>query len=408
MKECRSLKYVNRAFIKRVVTAVALLSSPVSAMAASFQPAERLHLHGFITQGYFLTSDNAILRPSDQDNGSLDFREIGLNGSYQFSNAVSFALQGLHRKTGGAEEARLDYAVLDLCIGSLVDGEWGLRLGRVKNPFGLYNETRDVAFTRPSVFVPQGIYYDRSRSLVHSTDGGQLYVNFQSRFGFLQLQTNMGVAENNNKELEMAIFSFDAPGELVSKRENYWSRIKFESLSGDLELAVSYADVVLDYKPGAGDPFSAGTTRYRPFVLSAQYDWNRVTFSAEYLKQRNMFTHFGVNYPDTNIFTESYYIQTEYRFSHQIKGLVRFDAHYLNKDDRKGKETAAATGAPGHRSFTKDWVVGLTWQPSSRWQFQAEYHRINGTSWLPAQVNPDLSKLEQHWDLLAITASFRF
>jgi predicted porin len=386
---------------------VACLLLPFTGAASTFQGIEKLQVHGFMTQGYFLTSDNAVLGASDDEHGSLDFREVGLNGSYQFSNAVSVALQGLYRKMGTDDEVRLDYAVLDWRIGRWTAGEWGVRLGRVKNPMGLYNETRDVAFTRPSVFLPQGLYYDRSRNLLHSTDGGQLYFNIQTDVGFFQFKTNVGRAENDNKELKMAIFGFDTPGELVSKRENYWSQISFESLSGDLELAFSYADIILDYKPGAGDPFAAGETRYRPFVLSAQYHWDDFSLTAEYLQQKNQFSQLGA-FPDISISTEAYYLQGEYRFSPQVKGLLRFDAHYINKDDRDGEKASATRGVPAHRGFTEDWVVGLSWQPTRAWQFQAEYHWITGTSWLPAQANPDPTKLEKHWNLLALTASFRF
>jgi hypothetical protein len=395
--------------IKWAVFAVApFFVFPSVGIAASFQGVDKLQVHGFMTQGYFLTSDNAVLGASDNDHGSLDFHEIGLNASYQFSNDISFRAQGLFRKMGHDEQTRIDYAVLDWRVGVWDGGEWGIRLGRVKNPMGLYNETRDVAFTRPSVFLPQGIYYDRSRSLVHSTDGGQLYANLQTDIGFFGFKGNIGRAENDNKELKVAIFGFDTPGELVSKRENYWGQLKFESLSGDLELALSYADVILDYKPGAGDPFSAGATRYRPLVLSAQYNWDAFILTAEYLRQLNRFNHLGVNFPDTNITTESYYLQGEYLFSQKIKGILRFDAHYLNKNDRDGKKLSSTVGVPDHRGFTEDWMIGLGWLPSSSWQLQVEYHRINGTSWLPAQANPDLSKLEQHWDMVAMTASFRF
>lgn len=394
--------------LKRAIFIVTLLVIPLTEVAASFQGVDKLQVHGFLTQGYFLTSDNAVLGASDHDQGSLDFHETGLNATYQFSNAFSFGVQGLFRKAGVSEDTRIDYAVLDWRVGSWEDGEWGLRLGRVKNPMGLYNETRDVAFTRPSVFLPQGLYYDRSRNLVHSTDGGQLYVNLNTHIGFFELKGNVGKAENDNKELKMAIFGFDTPGELVSKRENYWGQIKFESQSGDLELALSYADVVLDYKPGTGDPFRAGATRYRPLVLSAQYNWRKAILTAEYLRQQNRFNHLGVNFPDSAVVTESYYLQGEYLFSRKIKGILRFGAHYLNKKDRGGKIAAANLGIPDHRGFTEDWVVGLSWLPSSTWQLQIEYHRLNGTSWLPAQANPDLSKLEQHWDMVAMTASFRF
>lgn len=56
-------------------------------------------------------------------------------------------------------------------------GKLGVRLGRVKNPFALYNETRDVIWTRPGVLLPQSIYFDALalRQPEISSDGGILY-----------------------------------------------------------------------------------------------------------------------------------------------------------------------------------------------------------------------------------------
>lgn len=409
MKEYRSLKYANRPFFLRPAFMAVLLLLSFEGIAGSFHGVEKLQIHGFISQGYALTSDNNLVGDNDSEHGSLNMTEIGLNATYQHSNYLSFALQGLYRNLGEVDEgARIDYATIDWTAASWESSEWGIRLGRVKNPMGFYNETRDVAFTRPSIILPQGIYYGRSRNLLHSTDGGQLYLNIQADFGFFELQGNAGRAENDNKELKMAIFGFDTPGELVSKETNYWGRIKFDSISGDLELALSYADVSLDYKPGQGDPFAAGNTNYRPIVVSARYSWPSVILTAEYLRQRNEFSDFGSLFPDVSPTTESYYLQGEYRFNRQFQGVVRFDTHYLNKDDRYGKKTAQLTGGPAHRSFTEDWVVGLRWSPNWSWQVQAEYHRVNGTSWLSGQANPDPSELEKRWNLFTLMASFRF
>lgn len=101
--------------------------------------------HGFVSQGYTLTSDYNFFGHSRGD-GSLDFTEIGVNFSGHLQPNLLLAAQGLYRSTGGSDQEsfRLDFANLDyhLSIGERATA--GVRLGRVKNPFGLYNEARDV------------------------------------------------------------------------------------------------------------------------------------------------------------------------------------------------------------------------------------------------------------------------
>jgi len=39
---------------------------------------------------------------------------------------------------------------------------------------------------------------------------------------------------------------------------------------------------------------------------------------------------------------------------------------------------------------------------------RAEYHRVDGTGYLPVQDNPNPSALVQRWDMFMLLASFRF
>src|SRR5258708_13524927 len=72
--------------------------------------------------------------------------------------------------------ARLDYALMDYRIVSGADASAGIRIGKVKNPLGFFNETRDVIFTRPSILLPF-IYSDNQnqRDLVFAAPGEQLH-----------------------------------------------------------------------------------------------------------------------------------------------------------------------------------------------------------------------------------------
>ncbi|MGH8472472.1 MAG: hypothetical protein ACREVJ_08490, partial [Gammaproteobacteria bacterium] len=139
---------------------LALLSHPLGARAIDLGFGD-FQAHGFLSQGYTYTSANDFFGNS-QGAGSLEFHELGMNVlGHPFPNLL-FAVQGIYRDTAGSDEEdfRLDYANLDY---SLPIGEsltLGVRAGRVKNPFGLYSEARDAIWTRPSVLLPQSIYFD--------------------------------------------------------------------------------------------------------------------------------------------------------------------------------------------------------------------------------------------------------
>ena len=116
-----------------------------------------IQFHGFFSQGLFHSSGNNVFGKS-KNSVSSGLTELGLNVSYQMLNNLSFAAQGLYRRagagTGDGGEVTLDYAFVDIMLLNFPDGRLGVRGGRIKNPWGLYNETRDVAFTHPTIFLP--------------------------------------------------------------------------------------------------------------------------------------------------------------------------------------------------------------------------------------------------------------
>ena len=125
-----------------------------------------LQIHGFASQAYIYTSDNDVFGNSD-DNGSFGFTEIGINALLRPLPRLQLSAQGLSRRAGQGTSAtpRLDFAVADYRLFSQDTNQFGIRVGRLKNPFGFYNDTRDVPFTRPSILLPQSIYFDRIRNV---------------------------------------------------------------------------------------------------------------------------------------------------------------------------------------------------------------------------------------------------
>jgi hypothetical protein len=137
---------------------------------------EDFQWYGFASQAY-LSSTGGNNVYSESTEGSTEFFEVELGGRYRVNDSIHIAGQSLSRDAGATNNGsiRADYLYADLRITQLNDAAFGVRLGRVRNPFGFYNATRDVLFTRPSILLPQ-MYYDATgvREVFFSADGLQL------------------------------------------------------------------------------------------------------------------------------------------------------------------------------------------------------------------------------------------
>jgi hypothetical protein len=204
-----------------------------------------IQFHGFLSQGLFSTSGNNVYGKS-KNSVSAGLTEIGLNISYRALKNLSFAAQGLYRRagatTGDAGEVTLDFGFVDLNLLNLQEGRIGVRGGRIKNPWGLYNETRDVAFTHPTIILPL-TYFERSRTLMLATNGGQLYADYNTSLGNLSFKFNYGWVNADDKNILTAItYDPTASGHLKSK-PSFATQLNYEMMGGTYIFALSYADL---------------------------------------------------------------------------------------------------------------------------------------------------------------------
>ena len=384
--------------------------------ALAFEVFEDFQVHGFLTQGYFLTSNNNNLFGESTVGGSLGFTEIGVNVSWVPRPDVQLAIQGLSRRAGGAAdgEPELDFGLLDYTAVATEDRRLGVRLGRVRLPFGLYNDTRDVAFTRPSILLPQSIYFDESRELAISGDGAMFYGEQRNPWGSLVLELGPFLARVDNENSEFALLGTDFPGDL----ENRWSfigRLIYETSDQSLRLAVTGARLETDYVPRFSPPDDLGPGKdlFEPVIFSAQYNAEDWSLTSEYARRPIKDEGFHPDCFDLDIVGESYYFQGIYRLDPWWEAVLRYDVFFNNVDDRDGtraKANAAACGVdvPAHTQFTKDWTFGVRYNINSSLMVRAEYHNVYGTFWLFPQDNPDVSATEKKWDIFALLLSYRF
>lgn len=363
-------------------------------------------LHGFAAQGYSLSDGNDYF--GDSLHGSSDFYELGLNGAVRLQPNIMLAAQGLLRRAGATdtEGLRLDYAQLDLGLLSSARGNAGLRLGRVKNPYGFYNDTRDVVFTRPGIALPDSVYLENVglRSVLFSGDGAQFYGDLTCGEHQLSLETNFDLDhEANGKQKRQITSGMSLPNDL-SFRDFYGARLQDEWNGGQLRLATSYLHARLQIEPQPSLPLQ-GWQSFAFWVFSAQYNRQRYTLTGEY------FLSFvrgdsNLNGP-VSYSSDGFYLQADWHLSPAWTADLRYSASFADRHDRDGRDWASQTGHDRWRRFAHDEMIGLRWEPGRHWGFWAEFHLIQGSGSAPALDNLG-RPLAPHSNLLQLMAAYRF
>ena len=379
---------------------------------------DNLQIQGFASQAFISTTDNDVFGNTDQG-GSFGFTEVGLNALFRPLPKLQLSAQMLSRRAGmggNSGEPRLDFGFLDYRLFSHETHQFGIRVGRLKNPFGFYNDTRDVAFTRPSILLPQSIYFDRTRNLGLSGDSVQLYgETSHPSIGNFSVQFGVWRPLVKDKETEFAIFN-SSPNGNFSPETSIIGRGIYESHNSRLRLAISGIWLNVDYEPGLSDSFTAGSFSFSPLYFSAQYNAERWSLTAEYALRRLDFKNFGHPVFDEqadNTTGESFYFQGVYRLNPKWEALLRYDVYYADRNDRNGSEYVQwredhdLPQRPRHSRFAKDITVGLRWNITPQIMARLEYHHVNGTGWLSGLDNPVGSTVKE-WNLFAAQLSFRF
>ncbi len=377
-----------------------------SAVWADDLAGPRYHIQGFAAQGLIGSTNNRFFGDS-RDAVSTEFTEAGLHGSWQPLDPLRLSGQVLYRRAGESDRdgLRLDYAQADWQFYQTDVTQFGLKLGKVKLPYGLYNETRDVPFTRPGILLPQSVYVDNSRDLLLAAPGFFLHGASVRKYGATDFQLGWIRPNFDSESVEYVFLGNTRPGGLKGKGA-LGARLRWDTPT-DTTLMLTYADAKGDYLPGSLDPLAAGEVRFRNWLASVQQRLDTLTLTAEYAEPRLDLRGFGA-LPDTHRVVQAVYLQGEWRFRPAWELMLRHDIFYRDKNDKNGRQFQAATGLPAHTMFARDWTLGLRWDATPSLMLRAEYHHVDGTGWLPGLDNPDFLSREQRWNMWLLQAAYRF
>jgi hypothetical protein len=368
---------------------------------------EGLQAHGFISQSVAHTSDNNVGGDSD-DGMAWELREMGANLSWRPSPDWLISGQALARWAGASDEGelRLDYGFVDRTLFADGDTQIGLRLGKVKNPYGFFNTTRDVAHTRPGILLPQAVYIDELRNTFLAAPGMSLNGNSFFEESSLEWIFNVVRPEVDADSITRYMVT-KFPGHFEG-RPSWLAQALWDHDGGHWRMGLTLGNVKMKYQPNPPD-LGPGDIALHTGVLSLEHNTESWTLTGEYMLTRQIRDGFGVPALDKDTTVEAGYLQGIWRFAPRWQTYMRYEALYLDRSDRNGKDFWRLSGftVPTIQRFSRDKVIGIRYDPNTAWALSAEYHDVDGTAWLPRIDNPP-QQMQRRWDMLLLQAAWRF
>lgn len=411
-----------------VLACVAALAAP---LAAAFDTGyDWLHANAFVSQAALYSTDNNYLGETD-DNVSVDFREIGAVVAILPAPNLRVSTQLLSRSAGANDDGsvEIDHAVVSYDFVDNADFTVGVRAGRLKALLGWYNETRDVPFTRPGIFLPSSVYAERQRNSYFFQDGALLRGEW--RYDLNALSWHMGYHRprvDRDEIVDIAPLPNDNVPDTEGK-DSWSASLVYDIDGGRMRFGAFYQEnnigIDLDGDLSVG-PFSLADFDgeidlvNRKYVLSFEYNLDRWNFVTEYAKARiraDVSSRNPLLAPIVSQFKQrldqpAYYYQLIYRASESWDVFVRYDRFAFDDDDMYGHESAANPsfnfrGLPAFAYYASSYSVGVGFHMDTAWLLRAEWHNVEGTGWLNAADNEDTAP-RKYWDLLALQLSYRF
>lgn len=368
--------------------------------------ADTVTVHGFIAQG--LTQAKGSNAVNDDGKVSTALTELGVNASWAISSRLKLSGQLVYLNGGNRypEGGRLDYLFLDISVLDDFDHQLSLYLGRYKNQHWLYSSTRDVPFTRPSIILPQSIYYDAFRDIAVASDGVAVKGYIQRHSGELEYNWSLGATRITNAQSQILLSPLvqgQAKQKFVHQASLFW-----QSVGSQATYGVSLLDSDFTYGAAALDFFSDAELTVQRFMVTWRYQAEKWQLAAELMQERLSIRGFYQPAFQRDQKGQGGYLLGRYQLSAKLSALITFDYLTQNKDDKRGS-SLPEIGIPAYFGYQQSIMFGVNYAFAHNWQWQAEHHWVDGTGRLSPSLIPDLALNNQrYWQVWALQLTYRF
>jgi hypothetical protein len=353
-----------------------------------------IEIHGYVTQGFLYSSHNNYLT-MQSSSGSLAWTDgaVGVTDSLTDNLRVGIQLHMYQLGELGGPNVQVDWASGDY----RVNDRLGFRVGKVKTPLGLFNDSQDVDAVFLWILLPQSSYPVDNKSFYLSHMGGEVYGNLAlgARAGNLRYRGYAGQAilDLTGGYLKLAadeglVFA-SAPGGKV-----YGGDLRWEAPLKGLTLGSSALVQAVDGKaPG-------GSEHIAPFFVDAEYaqfEKGKFYFAGEYRRSPlNVILTFGPAVIPIPLDVRSWFALGSYRLAKKFQ-VGAYYSHYVNK--------ALDTSLPAN--YSKDWVVSGRYDFNPYFYGKIEGHFLHGTG-LGYYESTNSNALKPNSNMLAAKIGFSF
>lgn len=393
--------------MERLILGLSILF--VACFISALSHAREIKVNGFIAQGVIQADGSNFV----EDNGDISFKltEVGVNSSYRFNSIFRVAGQAVYLDGGNRYQqgARIDYLFLE---SQLYDSDqWSVKaqLGRNKNYHWLYSATRDVPHTRPSIILPQSLYFDVFRDVALGVDGLALVTQGNNSLGEWDINFSLGTSPISSEQRTNLLGS-TAKGKLKHDSDKQFSVYWRPNLSG-FQYGVSVIDADFRYIQGENDAFVNGKETSQRLMFNVMYQGSKHEVALEVMRERTIAEDvlFPGYYSDT--FAEGGYVQWRYFSQQNLTWMARLDLYDRDREDRNGSLISILSQGvvPSYFGYMDQATLGLTWEFSKNIQIQAEIHRVKGAARLAPIFTPDIVlNRNEYWNIWAVQLMYWF
>jgi hypothetical protein len=266
-----------------------------------------------------------------------------------------------------------------------------------------------VPHTRPSIVLPQSLYFDIFRDVALGVDGLVLIAQTHNKWGEWDINFSYGNSRISEQQ-KVNLLGSNASGKLKHDFDTQFSLYWRPKLT-NFQLGLSLLDADFSYKQGANDTLFTGDETSQRFMLNFLYQGQRWEIASEIMRERVIAENILFPGLSSDTTADGGYLQARYFLSKQLTLLARLDIYDRDRQDREGKniETLSQGLVPGYFGLMDQATAGVTWKFANNMQIQAEYHRVKGTARLAPIFTPNtVLNDSKYWDMWAVQLMYWF
>jgi hypothetical protein len=374
-----------------------LIASPAAAVEVGSEgDLASVEVHAFASQGFILSKDNNYLS-TDTTHGSFQFSEVGVNLTKNITDKLRMGVQLFAQDLGptGSYNVKADWFYLDYRFNDFL----GFRAGRVKIPFGLYNEINDIDSARTAVLLPQSVYPEQDRNYLLAQTGAEIY-------GYARLH-DAGALDyrlyGGTIYLGTTTTPSNSPYQLLNFNVPYVAggRLLWETPLEGLRAGGSLQALRIDASLVENTMSATVKIPATLWVASLEYTAGDLLLAAEYSRW-----YIGEQSSNTMLFpasptvvSERGYVMATYRAAKWLQSGLYYSALFPNVDDRSGRA-----------NMQHDVAATLRFDVNDHWLFKLETHYMEGTAGLDPTINNNvpLTALARSWGVVLVKTTAYF